>query len=141
MSVECVIAGNSAVIYVAVRKQKYRNVTNCYVINLAIADLLFLSLSIPYTTHLGLINSYLFADVVCQIYTYLTYVGYHHDVDECVSNDRMLSSFKVFLLSTCNTLAAMSIDRYYYIVLPRAKLRWRTPRNAFFICMIIWASE
>ncbi|CAF5157278.1 unnamed protein product, partial [Rotaria sp. Silwood1] len=44
------VIGNSVVIYVAIRKKNYRNVTNCYVINLAIADLLFLSLSIPYTT-------------------------------------------------------------------------------------------
>ena len=64
-------------IYVAVRKQKYRNVTNCYVINLAIADLLFLSLSIPYTTYLGLVGTYPFTNVICQIYTYLIYVGYH----------------------------------------------------------------
>ncbi|CAF4739303.1 unnamed protein product, partial [Rotaria magnacalcarata] len=31
------LLGNSMVIYVAIRKKKYRNVTNCYVINLAVA--------------------------------------------------------------------------------------------------------
>ena len=34
----------------------------------------------------------------------------------------------------------MSIDRYLYIVRPKSQLRWRTPRHAFFICVIIWAS-
>ncbi len=69
------ILGNSAVIYVGIRKKKYRNVTNCYVINLALADLLFLTLSIPYTTYLGLVNTYPFGDTICKIYMYLTYVS------------------------------------------------------------------
>lgn len=68
------ILGNSMVIYVAIRKKNYRNVTNCYVINLAIADLCFLTLSIPYTTYLGMRNTYPFGDTVCKIYTYLAYV-------------------------------------------------------------------
>ncbi|CAF0881255.1 unnamed protein product [Rotaria sp. Silwood1] len=112
--------GNSAVIYVAIRKKKYRNVTNCYVINLAIADLLFLTLAIPYTTYLGLVNTYLFGETICKIYMYLAYV---------------------FLLATCNTLAAMSVDRCFYIVLPNSKLQRRTPQTAFIICIIIWASS
>ena len=63
------------VIYVAVRKKNYQNVTNCYIINLAIADLLFLSLSIPYTLYLDIMNSYPFGDTFCKIYTYLAYVS------------------------------------------------------------------
>ncbi|UJR20905.1 hypothetical protein I4U23_024014 [Adineta vaga] len=114
------LLGNSAVIFVAIRKYKYRNVTNCYVINLALADLLFLIVSIPPTTYLGLVNNYPFSEIVCKIHTYLAYV---------------------FLLATCNTLAAMSIDRYYYIVLPKSKLQWRTPYTAFLICLVIWASS
>lgn len=62
-------------IYVAIKKKKYHNVTNCYVINLAIADLLFLTLAIPYTTYLGLVNNYPFGETVCKIYMYLTYVS------------------------------------------------------------------
>ena len=63
------------VIYVAIRKKNYRNVTNCYVINLAVADLLFLTLAIPYTAYLGVNNTYPFGDIICKIYTYLTYVS------------------------------------------------------------------
>ncbi|CAF3789044.1 unnamed protein product [Adineta steineri] len=114
------LIGNSMVIYVAIRKKNYRNVTNCYVINLAIADLLFLTLSIPYTTYLGVQNTDPFGDTVCKIYTYLAYG---------------------FLQATCNILAVMSIDRYLYIVRSNSKLGWRTPRNAFKICIVIWASS
>jgi len=69
-----VFVGNSMVIYVAIRKKNYQNITNCYIINLAIADLLFLTLSIPYTTYLGVTNDYPFSITVCRIYTYLAYV-------------------------------------------------------------------
>ncbi|CAF1563991.1 unnamed protein product, partial [Rotaria sordida] len=112
--------GNSAVIYVAIRKKKYRNVTNCYVINLALADLLFLTLAIPYTTYLGLVNTYPFGKTICKIYIYLVYV---------------------FLLAICNTLAAMSIDRYLYITLPTSKLQHRSPQTAFIVCILIWTSS
>ncbi|UJR28626.1 hypothetical protein I4U23_009859 [Adineta vaga] len=112
------LLGNSMVIYVAIRKKNYRNVTNCYVINLAIADLLFLTLSIPYTTYLGVKNADPFGDTICKIYTYLAYG---------------------FLQATCIILAVMSIDRYLYIVRPKSQLGWRTARNAFIICIIIWA--
>ncbi|CAF1288909.1 unnamed protein product [Rotaria sordida] len=112
--------GNSAVIYVAIRKKKYRNVTNCYVINLALADLLFLTLAIPYTTYLGLVNTYPFGKTICKIYIYLVYV---------------------FLLATCNTLAVMSIDRYLYITLPTSKLQHRSPQTAFIVCILIWTSS
>ncbi|CAF1636064.1 unnamed protein product, partial [Adineta ricciae] len=47
----CVLGtiGNSIVLIVAVWKQKYSSVTNCYIINLAITDLLFLLISVPLT--------------------------------------------------------------------------------------------
>lgn len=63
------------VIYVAIRKKNYQNVTNCYIINLAIADIFFLSLSIPYTLYLDIMNTYPFGDTFCKIYTYLAYVN------------------------------------------------------------------
>jgi hypothetical protein len=67
--------GNLAVIYVGIRKKKYRNVTNCYVINLALADFLFLTLSIPYTTYIGLVNTHPFGETICKMYMYLAYVS------------------------------------------------------------------
>ena len=35
----------------------------------------------------------------------------------------------------------MSIDRYLYIVRPKSKLAWRTPRNAWIICIAVWIGE
>ena len=129
------ILGNSMVIYVAIRKKNYRNVTNCHVINLAIADLLFLTLSIPFTAYLGVNNTDPFGETVCKIYTYLAYVSDDERVKQ--KTDKRFSS-QGFLQATCNILAVMSIDRYLYIVRSKSKLGWRTPRNAFIICVILW---
>jgi len=48
---------------------------------------------------------------------------------------------KVLLQATCYTLAAMSIDRYIYVISSHPRPRWRTPFNAFIICILIWISK
>jgi hypothetical protein len=45
---------------------------------------------------------------------------------------------KVLLQTTCYTLAAMSIDRYLYVISSHPRPRWRTPFNACIICILIW---
>ena len=47
----------------------------------------------------------------------------------------------MFLLATCNTLAVMSIDRCFYIILPRTKLQWRTSKNALITCILVWTGK
>lgn len=89
--------GNSMVIVVAIRKKNYRNVTNCHVINLAIADLAFLTLSIPYTTYLGVKNTYPFGTTVCKIYTYLAYVSTEELID-IITNDYYRDFYKLLVI-------------------------------------------
>ncbi|CAF4065449.1 unnamed protein product [Rotaria sordida] len=113
------VIGNLIVLIVALRKQNYKCVTNCYIINLAITDLLFLLISVPLTTFLGLTNTWLLSDFIsCRIHIYLAHV---------------------LLQTTCYTLAAMSIDRYLYVASHHPRPSWRTPLNACIICIIIWA--
>ncbi|CAF3223124.1 unnamed protein product, partial [Rotaria sp. Silwood2] len=111
-------ACNLTVIIVALRKQNYKCVTNCYIINLAITDLLFLLISVPLTTYLGLTNKWILNSLVsCRVHFYLAHV---------------------LLQTTCYTLATMSIDRYLYVTSPHPHPRWRTPLNACIICILIW---
>lgn len=56
--------GNLFVLYVAIRKQNYKYVTNCYIINLAITDFLFLSISVPLTIYLGLTDSWMLSNLI-----------------------------------------------------------------------------
>ncbi|CAF1086748.1 unnamed protein product [Adineta steineri] len=113
------VIGNLVVLIVAFRKRKYRHVTNCYIINLAITDLLFLLISVPLTAYLGLTNKWILNGFVsCRVHIYLAHV---------------------LLQATCYTLAAMSIDRYFYVASCLIKPPWRTPLNACIICVLIWA--
>ena len=68
--------GNLVVLIVAFRKQKYKSVTNCYIINLAITDLLFLLISVPLTTYLGLSDTWILKSFVsCRVHFYLAHVS------------------------------------------------------------------
>ncbi|UJR38590.1 hypothetical protein I4U23_031255 [Adineta vaga] len=112
------VIGNLFVLIVSIRKQNYKFVTNCYIINLAITDLLFLMISVPLTTYLGLTNTWILASFVsCRVHIYLAHI---------------------LLQATCYTLAAMSIDRYLYVISSHPRPKWRTPFNAFIICVLIW---
>lgn len=64
------------ILIIAVRKKNYKYVTNCYIINLALTDLLFLLISVPLTTYLGLTNTWILHGLIsCRIHIYLAYVS------------------------------------------------------------------
>ncbi|CAF0860088.1 unnamed protein product [Adineta steineri] len=114
----CGVLGNTIVIGVGILKRKYQNnVTNCYIINLAITDLLFLLVSVPLTTYLSMQKAWIFGEFLCKIPFYFAYV---------------------LLQATCYTLAAMSIDRYLTIVHEGWYRRYRKPKYALIICILIW---
>ncbi len=71
-----IYTGNLVVLMVAFRKHKYRFVTNCYIINLAITDVLFLLISVPLTTYLGLTNTWILNGFVsCRVHIYFAHVS------------------------------------------------------------------
>ncbi|CAF1259337.1 unnamed protein product [Adineta ricciae] len=112
------VIGNLIVLILSIQKQTYRFVTNCYIINLAITDLLFLMISVPLTTYLGLKETWILAPFIsCRVHIYFAHI---------------------LLQATCYTLATMSIDRYLYVISSHPRPKWRTPLNAFIICILIW---
>lgn len=65
------------VLIVAIRKQNYKFVTNCYIINLAVTDILFLLISVPLTIYLGLTNTWILNGLVsCRIHIYVAHVSH-----------------------------------------------------------------
>ncbi|CAF0932325.1 unnamed protein product [Adineta steineri] len=114
----CGVIGNAIVLGVGVLKQNYKkNVTNCYIMNLAITDLFFLLISVPFTTYLGAIQVWSFGQFVCKMHIYIAHV---------------------LLQATCYTLAAMSIDRYLNIVHEMWYRKYRKSKYAQIICLFIW---
>ncbi|KAH9524744.1 KiSS-1 receptor, partial [Bulinus truncatus] len=91
--------------------------TNCYIINVALADLAFIVIVVPITTSAYVSAKWQHGEVMCKFNQYISYVT---------------------LLSTCLTLTAMTIDRYFAIVHPIKSMQSRTPKVAAIICIIIW---
>ena len=61
------VCGNLMVFYVCVVSKKMRNITNMFIANLALADVLIGSLSIPFQFIAALLQRWLLPDVFCQI--------------------------------------------------------------------------
>ncbi|KAK3803752.1 hypothetical protein RRG08_029680 [Elysia crispata] len=111
--------GNTIVIFTMCRRGRGipKTATNCYIINVALADLAFILIVVPLTTAAYVSDEWVYGEAMCKFQNYIIYVT---------------------LLSTCLTLTAMTIDRYFAIVHPIRSLRRRTPRVAAIICLAIW---
>ncbi|XP_022096747.1 uncharacterized protein LOC110982564 [Acanthaster planci] len=112
------MVGNSLVIFVIVRASQ-RTVTNYYIVNLAVADILFLAFCAPKTANDYLNQGFTLGRFMCKVVLYLQYVTSH---------------------STCFLLAAMSVDRFQAIVRPLKSLKTRTLQTAITISVLVWLS-
>ncbi|UJR21441.1 hypothetical protein I4U23_024527 [Adineta vaga] len=114
----CGVLGNALVLIIGIYKRRYRkNVTNCFIMNLATTDLLFLLISVPLTSYMGMMKLWIFGEFICKMNIYLAHV---------------------FLQATCYTLAAMSIDRYLYMLHVKWYRKYRKAKYAQLICLSIW---
>ncbi|KAK7471533.1 hypothetical protein BaRGS_00035813 [Batillaria attramentaria] len=109
--------GNGLVIYVVLRYAKMKTVTNMYILNLAISDVLFI-VSLPFLTTTTIVKHWVFGFAMCKIYFVL---------------------FSINLFTGVFTLAVMSADRYLAVCHPIRSLKYRTPRIALFLCLFIWS--
>ena len=110
------LGGNGVVIYIIFAYKRMRTVTNLFIMNLAIGDLLMACLCIPFTFVSNLILQYWpFGSIMCLVVSYAQAVS-------------------VFI--SAYTLIAISIDRYIAIIYP---LRPRmTKLQSKVIIIVIW---
>uniref|UniRef100_A0A3Q3Q0D1 G-protein coupled receptors family 1 profile domain-containing protein n=1 Tax=Monopterus albus TaxID=43700 RepID=A0A3Q3Q0D1_MONAL len=111
------LVGNSLVIHVVTKHQQMKTVTNFYIVNLAVTDILFLVCCVPFTATLYPLPSWIFGEFMCRLVNYLQ---------------------QVTAQATCITLSVMSVDRCYVTVYPLRSLRHRTPRMALAVSVSIW---
>ncbi|CAM1332057.1 GPRNPY4 (predicted) [Pycnogonum litorale] len=110
------IVGNGIVCYIVAAFKRMRTVTNLFIINLAVGDMLMAILCIPFSFISNLILSYWpFGHVMCPIVLYAQ---------------------AVTVLTSAYTLIAISIDRYVAILYP-LKPRM-TKFHAKIVIMIVW---
>nr|XP_033770360.1 somatostatin receptor type 5 [Geotrypetes seraphini]XP_033770361.1 somatostatin receptor type 5 [Geotrypetes seraphini] len=114
----CVIglSGNTLVIYVVLRYAKMKTVTNIYILNLAVADVLFM-LGLPFLATQNAISYWPFGTFLCRL---------------VMTVDGINQFTSIFCLTV------MSIDRYLAVVHPIKSTKWRRPRVAKLISATVW---
>ena len=111
------IIGNALVIVVVATNAQMRSTTNVLILNLALADLLFIVLCVPFTATDYALNSWPFGLIWCQCVQYLIYVTSYVSI---------------------YTLILMSFDRFLAVVFPVSSLPYRTVTNAFAATTVTW---
>ncbi|XP_042222755.1 neuropeptide SIFamide receptor-like [Homarus americanus] len=109
------VIGNSFVVAVVVRAARMRTVTNVFIANLAVADLLVNIIVMPTTLIGHLLNAWVLGLFVCKAMSYLQGVS---------------------VSASINTLVAISVDRAMAICYPmKCQITSRTCRS---IIVVIW---
>ncbi|XP_078427243.1 somatostatin receptor type 2-like [Cetorhinus maximus] len=116
--VVCVVglSGNTLVIYVILRYAKMKTVTNIYILNLAIADELFM-VALPFFATQAALAHWPFGQAACRVLM-------------------TLDGINQFTSIFC--LTVMSIDRYLAVVHPIKSSKWRKPRLAKLVNGAVW---
>ncbi|KDR11665.1 Galanin receptor type 2 [Zootermopsis nevadensis] len=94
-----------------------RSTTNLLIINLAVADLLFIVFCVPFTATDYMLPFWPFGDIWCKIVQYLIVVTAYASV---------------------YTLVLMSLDRFLAVVHPITSMSIRTERNAITAIVVTW---
>ncbi|KAF0300431.1 Allatostatin-A receptor [Amphibalanus amphitrite] len=110
--------GNGLVVLVVSCNLQMRSTTNLLIINLAVADLLFIIFCVPFTATDYAMKIWVFGDAWCKIVQYVVFVTAYASVF---------------------TLVLMSMDRFLAVVLPIASMGIRTERNAGLAILCTWS--
>ncbi|CAL8275068.1 unnamed protein product [Lota lota] len=116
--VVCVIGlgGNTLVIHIVLHYSKTESVTNIYILNLAVADELFM-FGLPFLAVQNTLQFWPFGSFMCRLVM-------------------TVDSINQFTSIFC--LTVMSVDRYLAVVHPIYSTRWRRPRVAKAVNVTVW---
>ncbi|KAI1721443.1 7 transmembrane receptor (rhodopsin family) domain-containing protein [Ditylenchus destructor] len=111
------VVGNSVVVVVILQQRSMRSVTNLYLLNLALSDLLLSVVCMPPTLVSSLVYCWVFGDILCKLLAYLQ---------------------PVVVTASAYTLAAIAAERYYAICKPLHSRVWHTRSHAMAIIGLVW---
>ncbi|XP_058495629.1 alpha-1D adrenergic receptor isoform X2 [Solea solea] len=114
------IAGNILVILSVVCNKHLQTVTNFFIVNLAIADLLLSTIVLPFSASLEVMGCWVFGRVFCNIWAAV-------DVLCCTAS----------ILSLC----IISVDRYIGVKYCLKYPSIMTDRRAVYILVVVWVSS
>lgn len=111
------LIGNVFVIIVVLVKTHMRSPTNLLLLSLAVADLSFLLICVPFTAYKYVNTRWIFGDIFCKIYNYMTFV--------CA-------------WASVYTLVLLCIDRLFAVVLATKCPGVRTRKNVTIGVILVW---
>ncbi|XP_054721960.1 gastrin/cholecystokinin type B receptor-like [Uloborus diversus] len=109
--------GNILVIITLARNRRLRIVTNVFLLNLAISDLLLGVFCMPITLVGTLLRKFVFGPAMCKIISYVQ---------------------GVTVAVNAWTMVAISLERYYAVCEPLQSRRWQTSSHACRVVIAIW---
>ncbi|CAH1784323.1 unnamed protein product [Owenia fusiformis] len=104
------VTGNSLVVFVVVRNKSMQSITNIFITNLAVSDIMMCLLSVPFTPLSAFLPSWVFGDAMCHVIP-------------------MILGVSVYVSTLTST--AIAIDRYFVIVHPFK------PRMKVSVCLLL----
>ncbi|ESO90981.1 hypothetical protein LOTGIDRAFT_73358, partial [Lottia gigantea] len=104
------LSGNALVVFVVLRNKAMQTITNIFITNLAISDVLMCLLAVPFTPISYFLNSWIFGDALCHLVPMIL----------CIS---------VYVSTLTST--AIAVDRYFVIVYPFK------PRMKVYMCVLM----
>ncbi|XP_060724441.1 chemokine XC receptor 1 isoform X2 [Tachysurus vachellii] len=107
--------GNALVLWVLIKYENLKSLTNTFLLNLAISDLIF-TFGLPFWA-IDLISGWMFGDVACKSIHFIFYLGYY---------------------SSLLFLTVMTVHRYMAVVHPLSVLWNSTPYHSIGISAFIW---
>ncbi|XP_030566014.1 cholecystokinin receptor type A [Drosophila novamexicana] len=113
----CAVVGNLLVVLTLVQNRRMRTITNVFLLNLAISDILLGVLCMPVTLVGTLLRNFIFGETLCKL------------IQFAQAASVAVSSW---------TLVAISCERYYAICHPLRSRTWQTINHANKIIAFIW---
>ncbi|KAM6338784.1 C-C chemokine receptor type 8-like [Podargus strigoides] len=111
------LVGNALVIWILTVFKKVRAMTDVYLLNLAISDLLFV-FSLPFLVQYSIRSQWTFGNAMCKIISSAYFIGFY---------------------SSAFFITIMSVDRYLAIVRSVYALQVRTAAYGVITSLVIWA--
>ncbi|XP_034031959.1 cholecystokinin receptor [Thalassophryne amazonica] len=111
------VFGNLLIIVVLIMNKRMRTVTNCFLLSLAVSDLMMAVFCMPFTLIPNILEDFIFGATMCRIIAYFMGIS--------VS----ISTF---------SLVAIAIERYSAICNPLKSRAWQTRSHAYRVIAATW---
>ncbi|XP_075711150.1 C-C chemokine receptor type 4-like [Rhinoderma darwinii] len=111
----CGLVGNALVLWILICFKKINSLTDLYLLNLAVSDLMFI-FSLPFVVY-QLLNQWVFGEVLCKMLSAMYFIGFFSGI---------------FFITV------LSVDRYLAIVHVVLSLKFRTMNLGLIVTFVVW---